>query len=144
MVRQLRRPGTLFIYMYCGIYIGDTGDVLPRSDSITPQPHRPPPSTSQTHTNTTPHPHPPITSPQQNHQHTNTNTNKTTPQPQAFLSAVVRDEAYLAQTWEVTAPWNRSLRAELAARFPDWKVHGEEYLSWVWVRGVALRRVLRV
>ena len=56
------------------------------------------------------------------------------PTQQAFLSAVVRDEAYMAKTWEVTTPWNKALRAELAARFPAWKVFGEEYLSWVWVR----------
>lgn len=41
---------------------------------------------------------------------------------QAFLSAVVRDEAYLTKTWEVTTPWNKALRAELATRFPGWKV----------------------
>jgi hypothetical protein len=44
------------------------------------------------------------------------------PASQAFLSEVVRDDEYMAKTWEVTPVWNASLRRELAARFPNWKV----------------------
>lgn len=40
----------------------------------------------------------------------------------------------MAKTWEVTPVWNKALRAELATRFPGWRVFGGEYLSWVWVR----------
>ncbi|TFJ82504.1 hypothetical protein NSK_006183 [Nannochloropsis salina CCMP1776] len=51
----------------------------------------------------------------------------------AFLSSVVHDEAYLASTWELTPQWNKALRTELNIHFPSWTVHGEVYLSWVWV-----------
>lgn len=35
---------------------------------------------------------------------------------------MVRDDEYMNKTWEVTPKWNASLRSELAARFPSWKV----------------------
>jgi hypothetical protein len=34
---------------------------------------------------------------------------------------VVRDEEYMARTWEVTPVWNAYLRQQLASRFPTWK-----------------------
>lgn len=51
----------------------------------------------------------------------------------AFVSAVVKDEEYLRKTWEVTPKWRASLVEQLAQRFPSWEVHGEPFLSWIWV-----------
>jgi len=42
--------------------------------------------------------------------------------PQAFLSSVVHDEAYLSSTWELTPQWNKALRSELGIHFPLWTV----------------------
>ncbi|RHY02800.1 hypothetical protein DYB37_008145 [Aphanomyces astaci] len=50
-----------------------------------------------------------------------------------FLSAVVKDEAYLEETWRVTPLWRANLLTQLNRRFPSWEVHGQPYLSWVWV-----------
>ncbi|KAF0757331.1 hypothetical protein AaE_004297, partial [Aphanomyces astaci] len=50
-----------------------------------------------------------------------------------FLSAVVQDEAYLEETWRVTPLWRANLLTQLNRRFPSWEVHGQPYLSWVWV-----------
>eukprot|EP00288_Rhodomonas_lens_P012910 CAMPEP_0177706930 /NCGR_PEP_ID=MMETSP0484_2-20121128/9483_1 /TAXON_ID=354590 /ORGANISM="Rhodomonas lens, Strain RHODO" /LENGTH=377 /DNA_ID=CAMNT_0019218415 /DNA_START=43 /DNA_END=1176 /DNA_ORIENTATION=+ len=50
-----------------------------------------------------------------------------------FLSAVVRDETFLARTWEVTPVWRQHVVAELSKYFPDWKCLGQPFLSWVWV-----------
>jgi histidinol-phosphate/aromatic aminotransferase/cobyric acid decarboxylase-like protein len=51
----------------------------------------------------------------------------------AFTSAVVRDDAYLARTWELTAAWRARTADWLAANFPGWTVHGKPFLSWLWV-----------
>lgn len=51
----------------------------------------------------------------------------------AFLSAAIRDEAFLARTWAVTPTWNRAAREQLLGAFPRWKVHGPPWISWLWV-----------
>ncbi|OQR91323.1 hypothetical protein ACHHYP_04778 [Achlya hypogyna] len=51
----------------------------------------------------------------------------------AFISAVVKDEAYMTETWKVTPEWRANLGQQLAKHFPSWTVHGKPYLSWVWV-----------
>jgi histidinol-phosphate/aromatic aminotransferase/cobyric acid decarboxylase-like protein len=51
----------------------------------------------------------------------------------AFLSAAITDEAYLTETWACTPNWNSVARAELLAAFPGWRVHGQEWCSWLWV-----------
>jgi len=50
-----------------------------------------------------------------------------------FLSAVVKDTDYMNKTWEVTPKWNANARNLLRERFPEWKIHGEPFLSWLWV-----------
>ena len=51
----------------------------------------------------------------------------------AFLSAAIRDEVFLARTWELTPQWNRSARDALREEFPDWALHGPSWASWLWV-----------
>lgn len=51
----------------------------------------------------------------------------------AFVSAVVKDDAYMQKTWEVTPVWRAHIVDALAQRFPHWEVHGKSYLSWIWV-----------
>lgn len=51
----------------------------------------------------------------------------------AFVSEVVKDTEYMEKTWEVTSQWRAHVVQELAKRFPTWEVHGEPYLSWIWV-----------
>lgn len=51
----------------------------------------------------------------------------------AFVSAVVKDEAYMNKTWEVTPVWRETLVNQLQERFPHWEIYGKPYLSWIWV-----------
>mmetsp|Transcript_96397 Transcript_96397/g.201395 ORF Transcript_96397/g.201395 Transcript_96397/m.201395 type:complete len:420 (-) Transcript_96397:568-1827(-) len=51
----------------------------------------------------------------------------------AFLSEVVKDEEYMQRTWEMTPVWREATVKAIAERFPSWTVHGEPYLSWIWV-----------
>ena len=51
----------------------------------------------------------------------------------SFLSAAIRDEAYLHTTWQLTPLWNRAARDALHAAFPQWRVRGPLWTSWLWV-----------
>jgi len=51
----------------------------------------------------------------------------------AFLSEAVKDQAFLDETWKVTTEWNESSRAVIREMFPDWEIHGEKFLSWLWI-----------
>eukprot|EP00164_Ancoracysta_twista_P006802 GFYU01009542.1.p1 GENE.GFYU01009542.1~~GFYU01009542.1.p1 ORF type:complete len:384 (+),score=138.36 GFYU01009542.1:62-1153(+) len=51
----------------------------------------------------------------------------------AFLSAVAKDDAYLKATWEQTTAWRNRELDFLKEHFPTWVVHGEAWLSWLWV-----------
>lgn len=50
-----------------------------------------------------------------------------------FLSACIKDADFMQDTWEQC----RRLRARtvdhLAKMFPEWKVYGEPWLSWLWI-----------
>uniref|UniRef100_A0AAV1ULU5 Aminotransferase class I/classII large domain-containing protein n=1 Tax=Peronospora matthiolae TaxID=2874970 RepID=A0AAV1ULU5_9STRA len=50
-----------------------------------------------------------------------------------FVSAVVKDEAYLQKTWEVTPKWRAHAIDELTKRFPSWECFGKPFLSWIWL-----------
>jgi histidinol-phosphate/aromatic aminotransferase/cobyric acid decarboxylase-like protein len=50
-----------------------------------------------------------------------------------FVSNVVQDTEYLTKTWEITPQWRAQLVHALQTRFPKWIVHGQAYLSWIWV-----------
>jgi len=50
-----------------------------------------------------------------------------------FLSAAVKDTEYLDKTWKTNNEWRAYTVDLLAAQHPDWKVHGEPFLSWMWV-----------
>ena len=50
-----------------------------------------------------------------------------------FLSAVVKDEEFLQQTWEKTPLWRAATVAHIEEKFPNWTCHGKDFLSWVWI-----------
>jgi len=50
-----------------------------------------------------------------------------------FLSEVVKDDEYMARTWELTPKWRQATIDAIHARFPSWVILGEPYLSWIWV-----------
>ena len=56
---------------------------------------------------------------------------------QVFLTDVAQDEAFMDLTWAVTPQWNQTTRelvTETAEKLGlDWVVHGEPFLSWLWV-----------
>ena len=51
----------------------------------------------------------------------------------AFLSAAIKDEAYLKSTWETTSKFRANLATKIQALFPDWKIKGKEWSSWLWI-----------
>jgi len=51
----------------------------------------------------------------------------------AFLGEAVKDTAYMEEVWAVTPGWRAHLVAGLERDHPEWSVHGEPFLSWVWV-----------
>ncbi|RAW35038.1 hypothetical protein PC110_g8651 [Phytophthora cactorum] len=51
----------------------------------------------------------------------------------AFVSAVVKDDAYLQETWDVTPKWRANAVEQLSKRFPAWDFSGKPFLSWIWL-----------
>ncbi|PVU99564.1 hypothetical protein BB559_000605 [Furculomyces boomerangus] len=51
----------------------------------------------------------------------------------AFLDSVTSDTEYLNETWKVTPEWRLHSVEKLSEKFPSWTVHGEPFLSWLWV-----------
>ncbi|TDH70229.1 hypothetical protein CCR75_002893 [Bremia lactucae] len=51
----------------------------------------------------------------------------------AFVSAVVKDEAYLQETWNLTSKWRAHTVEHLTRQFPSWEFFGKPFLSWIWV-----------
>merc|ERR550514_2566173 len=62
-----------------------------------------------------------------------------------FLSACIKDAYFMKQTWEACPRLRKRTVDQLADMFPDWQVHGEPWLSWLWIdtkdAGVAARAV---
>jgi histidinol-phosphate/aromatic aminotransferase/cobyric acid decarboxylase-like protein len=50
-----------------------------------------------------------------------------------FMAEVVKDTDFMERTWELTPQWNRTLQDSIKELFPDWTIHGMEYLSWLWI-----------
>ncbi|KAJ2841195.1 hypothetical protein GGI22_007999, partial [Coemansia erecta] len=51
----------------------------------------------------------------------------------AFLNAVVSDNVYLMKTWKMIPVWRHQSISRIAELFPNWKFHGREFLSWIWI-----------
>ena len=51
----------------------------------------------------------------------------------AFLSAAIKDVAYLESTWETTASFRANLCRKIACMFPEWEIHGKDWSSWLWI-----------
>ncbi|KAJ1968957.1 hypothetical protein H4R34_006212 [Dimargaris verticillata] len=51
----------------------------------------------------------------------------------AFLSQVVKDDQYMADTWALTPTWRKHIIATLSQQLPQWLCYGEPFLSWVWI-----------
>jgi histidinol-phosphate/aromatic aminotransferase/cobyric acid decarboxylase-like protein len=52
----------------------------------------------------------------------------------AFLDAVVKDEAYMEETWSVTTPW-RAYAVDALTKLcgGQWELNGAPFLSWIWI-----------
>ncbi|ORX48550.1 PLP-dependent transferase [Hesseltinella vesiculosa] len=50
-----------------------------------------------------------------------------------FVEAVVKDEAYLKETWDNTTRLRAYLVDQLLGLNASWVIHGQACLSWVWV-----------
>jgi histidinol-phosphate/aromatic aminotransferase/cobyric acid decarboxylase-like protein len=51
----------------------------------------------------------------------------------AFLSAAIRDELYLKDTWRTTSQYRKALVDGINTMHPSWKVYGKEWSSWLWI-----------
>jgi len=50
-----------------------------------------------------------------------------------FLSACVKDERYLKETWEKTPIYRQHMIDWIKKNFPHWKCYGKSFLSWIWI-----------
>jgi histidinol-phosphate/aromatic aminotransferase/cobyric acid decarboxylase-like protein len=50
-----------------------------------------------------------------------------------YLSAAVQDKSYITQVWNTTGLLRTQQAAKIIETFPSWKVHGVEFLSWMWI-----------
>ena len=39
----------------------------------------------------------------------------------------------MEKTWELTPKWRKRTKNKLQKMFPHWKIHGEEFISWLWI-----------
>ena len=51
----------------------------------------------------------------------------------AFCAEAVDDVEYLEDTWAKTPAWRKLSTDVLSAEYPHWSVHGEPWLSWLWI-----------
>lgn len=52
---------------------------------------------------------------------------------QTYLKGAMRDTKYLEKTWELTPKWRKDALDQLQRLYPNWKFHGEPWLSWIWI-----------
>jgi histidinol-phosphate/aromatic aminotransferase/cobyric acid decarboxylase-like protein len=45
----------------------------------------------------------------------------------------MRDQEYMDQTWGCTVAWRKRTVDWLKEVQPSWEVHGEPFLSWLWI-----------
>jgi histidinol-phosphate/aromatic aminotransferase/cobyric acid decarboxylase-like protein len=50
-----------------------------------------------------------------------------------FLSAAIQDVEYLHRTWSSCPRLRQRTVEALSGMFPTWRVHGEPWLSWLWI-----------
>jgi len=50
-----------------------------------------------------------------------------------YISKCIEDPAYLIATWKTTPPLRQSQVNRIQDEFQDWKIHGEPFLSWLWI-----------
>ena len=51
----------------------------------------------------------------------------------AFIEAVVKEDAYMEETWENTGRLRAYLIKQLTNLNGNWVYHGKPFLSWIWV-----------
>ena len=50
-----------------------------------------------------------------------------------YLAAAVTDTAYIQTTWESTRRMRLMQCEQIQKEFPSWKIHGADFLSWMWI-----------
>jgi len=50
-----------------------------------------------------------------------------------YISKCVEDDEYLNTTWNTTEILRKQQKEQIIQYFPDWKIHGETFLSWLWI-----------
>ena len=50
-----------------------------------------------------------------------------------YISKCVDDEEYLNVTWNTTKILRNNQKELINKYFPEWKIHGESFLSWFWI-----------
>eukprot|EP00949_MAST-11_sp_MAST-11-sp1_P000533 g533.t1 len=52
-----------------------------------------------------------------------------------FISAATAEvsDSFIKETWKVTPEWRANLVSLIEKDHPNWAVHGEPWLSWVWI-----------
>lgn len=52
---------------------------------------------------------------------------------QTYLKEALQDKEYLERTWHLTKRWREHIATRLRRLHPDWRIHGQEWLSWLWI-----------
>jgi hypothetical protein len=50
-----------------------------------------------------------------------------------YISKCIKDESYLKLTWDTTETLRTNQINKINQEFPEWKIHGEKFLSWIWI-----------
>jgi histidinol-phosphate/aromatic aminotransferase/cobyric acid decarboxylase-like protein len=50
-----------------------------------------------------------------------------------YLASAVTDTSYIETTWKTTRLMRSTQCAQIQKEFPSWKIHGADFLSWMWI-----------
>jgi cytidyltransferase-like protein len=50
-----------------------------------------------------------------------------------YIAKCIEDDAYLKLTWDTTEELRTEQINKILVEFPEWKIHGEKFLSWFWI-----------
>jgi hypothetical protein len=50
-----------------------------------------------------------------------------------YLNVCVQDEQYCNKTWDTTEKMREYQIEQIYQTFPEWKIHGSSFLSWIWM-----------
>lgn len=50
-----------------------------------------------------------------------------------YMDNCIKDDNYMKETWDKTKKLRKNQVSLIKKYFPDWKIYGEDFLSWIWI-----------